>query len=84
MDLVFAGKKKDGVKKKRKKRGIRIGARGKIERGVEVWGGGLMKWFPLLFANVKTLFFTSAIFDNIAIWEDSSPAIFSHYKANYS
>lgn len=43
-----------------------------------------MKWFPLLFANVKTLFFTSAIFDNIAIWEDSSPAIFSHYKANYS
>lgn len=45
---------------------------------------GLMKWFPLLFANVKTLFFTSTIFDNIAIWEDSSPAIFSHYKANYS
>lgn len=43
-----------------------------------------MKWFPLLFANAKTVFFTSSIFDNIAIWEDSSPAIFSHYKANYS
>lgn len=47
-------------------------------------GVGLMKWFPLLFANAKTVFFTSSIFDNIAIWEDSSPAISSHYKANYS
>lgn len=50
------------------------------------WRGwvSLMKWFPLLFANATTLFFTSTIFDNIAIWEDSSAAIFSHYTANYS
>lgn len=43
-----------------------------------------MKWFPLLFANAKTVFFTSSIFDNIAIWQALSPAIFRHYKANDS
>lgn len=43
-----------------------------------------MKWFPLLFANAKTVFFTSSIFDNTAIWQALSPAIFSHYKANDS
>lgn len=45
MDLVFAEKKKKKKKgwskKKTKNRGIRMGARGKIERGVKVWGG----WF---------------------------------------
>lgn len=67
-------------KKRRRKKtpeGSKLALQPKLE-------GVLMKWFPLLFANVKTLFFTSAIFDNIAIWEDSSLAIFSHYKANYS
>lgn len=43
-----------------------------------------MKWFPLLFANAKTVFFTSSIFDSIAIWQALSPAIFHHYKANDS
>lgn len=47
-------------------------------------GEGLMKWFPLLFANAKTVFFTSSIFDNIAIWQALSPAIFRHYTANDS
>lgn len=68
--------KKDGGKKQRDQK----------KSYSQNWKGGfgLMKWIPLLFANVKTLFFTSTIFDNIAICEDSSPAIFSHYKANYS
>lgn len=73
---MLGGKKKDGGENE----GIR--GRATAEIGSKV---GLMKWFPLLFANVNMLFFfTRAIFDNIAIWEDSSPAIFSHYKANYS
>lgn len=45
---------------------------------------GLVKWFPLLFANAKTLLFMWAIFDNITVWKGTHPwAIFSHYKANY-
>lgn len=34
--------------------------------------------------QMRKLFFTSSIFDNIAIWQALSPAIFRHYKANDS
>lgn len=48
-----------------------------------IWCWGVPPRHTSCLQMTKLWFFASASFDNVAISEDSSPAICSHYEANY-